>query len=124
MSSMDKLLTLPWHDAELTEIVIDRSAAGMRDTVQLGVIWPDRSKSCIEFYECYGLEANMNFGIVARETVRELRLQPDHPKLHLIRTMFPKGSWFDDLTCVVLEMNSTASKITIFASQIRITAHV
>lgn len=60
----------PWHDASLQSIYIDRQKPGEQDVVKLSIDWPDgHSSSTIEFHDCYAFAANMNFGIVACESI-------------------------------------------------------
>jgi hypothetical protein len=61
---------LPWHDAVILSIWIDRCRPGAADEVIIAMLWSDERRTRIRFFGCYGLEAKLNFGIVAGETVR------------------------------------------------------
>ena len=39
--------TLPWHDAELLEVTVDRRMAGECDEVRMRVAWPQGEKADI-----------------------------------------------------------------------------
>ena len=67
----DKFNSLPWHDAELLIVTVDRSNAGISDTVVLGVKWPDGMANNIVFSDCYFLDVRMNFGVISEESILE-----------------------------------------------------
>ncbi|MBP0482592.1 hypothetical protein [Sagittula salina] len=114
---LDSLTEIAWHDAWLLEIYIDRTEPGHRDVVRLVVEWSDEQPrpsepvTIVEFLECYGLEMEMNFGVIAAEAIDRLWLEPAHPKLAKIAQDFG----VDDVTCVCLRLGSTDSTIRIFA---------
>lgn len=61
---------LPWHDTTLRFIYIERQQPGLKDVIKLLIEWPnDMNASIIEFYDFYAFSANMNFGIVASESI-------------------------------------------------------
>lgn len=65
----------------------------------------------IEFIDCYRLEAALNMGVAADESVRAVWLEPDHPDIARLQTFFGVANLF----CWVLETNSTGSIIRIVA---------
>lgn len=107
---------LPWHDATILAIEIDRRRPGLADEVSLSMRWPDDRYSQIKFLECYGLEAMMNYGVIAAETVRTAVERDDTDGLGRIRDRWRNLdvdlSWLRSFT---IETNSTASTITVFA---------
>lgn len=119
---IDELLEFAWHDAEIIDINIDRSEPGHRDTVGFVVSWaewqprPEENISIVEFSNCYALEMQMNFGVIALETIHDVYLEPEHPKLFEIRNFYK----VENLNCIVFETNSTASFIRVFATSVRI----
>ncbi|WP_232503191.1 hypothetical protein [Parachlamydia acanthamoebae] len=125
ISSMDvNFDDLPWHDANLKDIHIDRSDPGNRDTVEILVEWPDGLISTIEFYDCYALKANMNFGIAANESIFTAQCLIDSDELNLIRNdWLSMGAKLESLKCFRINTNSTNSLIDVFAKNYRITDH-
>lgn len=113
---------LPWHDANLKYIHIDRSDPGNQDTVKILVEWPDGLASIIEFIDCYALKANMNFGIVANESILTAECLMDSEELNLIHNKWLKmGAKLKSLKCFRINTNSTNSLIDIFAKSYEIT---
>lgn len=113
---------LDWHDAKLVSILIDRSNPGERDTIILQIEWPDSDvTSSLEFYECYALSANMNFGIVADESILKAECFMNSEELELIRTKWGKvGVALESLKCYRINTNSTNSLINIYSLGFRI----
>jgi hypothetical protein len=111
----------PWHDAVLTEIRIDRSNPGYADSVELFIRWPGGRRSSVMFNDCYAMQAEMNFGIVAQETVRSFDVLIDDEMIDSVRAAFTAAKLaISDLKCFVLETNSTASSIKILARSVNI----
>ncbi len=108
---------LPWHDANLQTIYIDRQKPGEQDVIKLLIDWPDRiSASIIEFYDCYALTMNMNFGIVASESILSAECLADSKELDAFRKEWSKaGINLENLKCFKFITNSTNSTINIFA---------
>jgi len=107
---------LPWHDAELIEIIIDRSR---KDNVRLLIKWPEEYggiRVSIEFYSCYGLEANMHFGIVPPDFILEAECISQSLKLDDIKKTWKQmGLDLTELYCFRITTNSTNSTINIFS---------
>jgi len=120
---MDYLQTfnyLPWHDALLLSLDVDRSNPGEMDVVRLAIEWPDGSKSRLLFEDCYLLEATMNFGIIALESILEADCSTDSNQLTDIRKTWKNSNFpFDDMLCFRINTNSTNSLITICALSFR-----
>lgn len=109
----------PWHDAEILAIHIDRSEPGARDEIRVSVVWPDRSSTVIYFHDCYGFECSMNFGVVARETIRDASLSTTGTQLDdLRRTWENAGVSLSDVNEYRIVTNSTASVLVIFARSV------
>ena len=107
---------LHWHDAVILSIEIDRRRPGENDEVLLRVVWPDNQRERIRFFGCYGLEASLNFGMVAAETVVTADEFADTEGLKTIRDNWGRlGVDLATLKCFSIEMNSTASKIAVYA---------
>ncbi|MDH2382606.1 hypothetical protein [Bradyrhizobium sp. CER78] len=117
----DSFNSLPWHDAELQELSIDRRSPGARDEVRLQVVWPDGRQAALLFRDCYGMKAEMNFGVIAEERIAGASLIEDDQGLISIRDRWrPLGVPLDMLRCYRLETSSTASVIRIYAERFEI----
>lgn len=106
---------LPWHDAELKDIIIDRS----QDIVKILVHWPESyGDNCayIEFLNCYALKADMNFGIVPPDWILDAECIEESKELEDIKKTWAKmGIEIPGLRCYKLNTNSTNSDIKFFA---------
>lgn len=118
----DSLTALAWRDAWLLEIYIDRTEPGHRDTVRLVVEWPDAENrpvepvSIIDFHDCYALELDMGFGVIAEESIAGLTLEDDHPRLARIAEEF--GT--DDVACLRFDLANTHGTIRIFSRAVTV----
>ena len=100
---------LPWHDAVILGIEIDRGRPGAADEVRFSMLWPDDRHSEIRFLDCYALDARMNFGVVAAETVRSVIERDDTDTLRRIRDIWRNsGADLSALRSFTIETNSTA----------------
>ena len=107
---------LHWHDAVILSIEIDRRHPGEKDEVLLAVQWSDEQRERIRFFGCYGLEASLNFGVVAAETVMTADEFEDTERLKGIRDQWSRlGVDLSALRCFVIKTNSTASTIAVYA---------
>lgn len=108
---------LPWHDARLQSVYINRNNPGENDSITLKINWPESNIDCsIEFFDCYFLEANMNFGIVASESILSANYYQNSEKLDTIRNNWISFSVnLEDLTCFEFITNSTNSTIRIYS---------
>lgn len=113
--------SLPWHDAELLELRVDRRNAGKCDEVRLRIVWPHGDEAMLLFRECYAMTARMNFGIIAEERIAGASLIEDDPGLTSIRDRWkPLGVSLEMLRCYRLETSSTSSVIQIYAKQFEV----
>jgi hypothetical protein len=107
---------LPWHDATLIQLLIDRRLPGVRDEVCLQVVWPDGSQSMVKFSNCYAMKADLNFGVIADEQIASADVVDDEQGLADIRDRWrPLGVMLEKLRCYRLETSSTASVLRIYA---------
>jgi hypothetical protein len=112
---------LPWHDAQLLEILIDRRRPGECDEVRLQVVWPQGDHVTLLFRDCYAMTATMNFGVIADERVAAASEITEDPGLTSIRERWHRlGVPLDQLRCYRIETASTASVIQIYAKQFEI----
>lgn len=105
-----------WHDATLLGIRVDRRNPGLADVVALDIEWPDDRRETLQFTDCYGLDIDMNFGVVAVETILDAHVSDEDPGLIAIRSRWASmGMDLNYCRCYTIETNSTASKIRVFA---------
>lgn len=113
--------SLPWHDAELLELAVDRRNARERDEVRLRVVWPQGEQATLFFCDCYAMTAELKFGVIADERIAIASLIDDDPDLISIRSRWkPLGVSLDVLRCYRLEMSSTSSVIRIYAKRFEV----
>lgn len=114
-----KFNDLYWHDSVIENIFIDRSNPGNRDEVRIEVDWYDQPKSYLIFEDVYFANLNLNFGVVAPESIRKAFIITDD---NIITSLYEKmkGFWPHGLITYIIETNSTASEIKIVAKGFRI----
>lgn len=107
---------LPWHDAELKEIILKRD---QNDIVRIIIRWPDyyeASTVIIDFIDCYALQADMHFGVVPPDCILEANCIDESQELNNIKKIWAKiGLDLSGLHCYQIKTNSTNSIISIFA---------
>lgn len=108
---------LPWHDANLQRICINRQNPGENDSVSFLIEWPEESSlSSVEFYDCYAFNAQMNFGIVSSESILKAECINDSPEIKAICDKWLKiGVELANLKCYRIITNSTHSIIDVFS---------
>ena len=112
---------LPWHDAELLELSVDRRNAGERDEVRMRVVWPQGNEASLVFHDCYAMTAEMNFGVIAEERIANASVIEDDPGLTSLRDRWkPLGVPLEMLRCYRLETSSTSSVIRIYAKHFEV----
>lgn len=105
-----------WHDAEILSVSIDRREPGQRDEVALLVRLSDDRTREIRFRECYAFEAQMNFGVVAAESIGRAGCVQQSPRLaEIVQLWKSLGVDLGNLKCYEFTTNSTASIIRVFA---------
>ena len=114
-----KFSELPWHDAELLGVIIDRSSPGENDQVVINVRWPNGEQDSLIFSDCYALEAKMNFGVIAPESILNASLVDQSKELTEIRGKWARtGIDLQKLKCFEIETNSTASLLRIYSMHV------
>ena len=112
---------LEWHDAELIDIYIDRTMAGKSDTVKIAIKQANDRKIILIFTDCFALNLNMNFGIIAPENILDANILTESKQLSNIRNVWGKlGINLEKIKCFQIETNSTNSLIQIFALNYKI----
>ena len=104
-----------WHDAELVYIKIDRE----NDLVKITVRFPETdSDKTIEFVECYGLHAKMNFGFFSPDSILEAKIIATSKEMELIKhNWMQMGLALENLKCYQIVTNTSGSEINIFSNR-------
>lgn len=108
---------LEWHDATLNSINIDRSNAGLNDSIELHIVWPSGIENKLIFNDVYYANLSLNFGIIAEECISDANIIDDS-NIDLVKI---KEKWsklyegIKDLRGFEILTASTGSKIEIFA---------
>ena len=110
-----RFVDMPWHDAELRLVSIDRSRPGLADQVDLEIRWPDGTRGRVRFEDCYGADLSMHFGIVCSEAILTADEHDVSPRLEAIRKQWHPHVDLSRLRAFRIETSSTASVITVFA---------
>jgi len=118
----EEFLSYPWHDTEILNIVIDRRQPGDKDTVEISIRWPDDSYALLCFTDCYAAELQMNFGVVATESIYSVSYVVDRQDIAEIKKKWAPLLEMPNLVCFEIETNSTASNLRIYAMGCSITA--
>lgn len=108
---------LSWQDANLMSIYIDRQNPGEMDVIKIVIEWENSTLSSIfEFFDCYAFIANMNFGVLANESILYAECINDSQELKSIQEKWLKaGLKLENLKHFKIETNSTNSIINIFS---------
>ncbi|MBO4314371.1 MAG: hypothetical protein IKX24_00650 [Prevotella sp.] len=110
---------IDWHDAIIEKIMIDRNNPGINDTIVIFIICADNTKRNLRFNNVYWADLNMNFGMVASESiVKAISKGRDCSYVKEIYAKW-KGMINDvDLNYYEIETNSTGSIIKIIAKEV------
>jgi len=110
--------SLPWHDAELLNIIIDRRRPGTIDKIFFQIRWPDQKENVLCFSGCYLVKIAMNFGVVAAETIRFAEALDECKEItELVSRWENVGVHLSNLKCFDFVTNSTNSNLKIIASE-------
>ncbi|TYR30798.1 hypothetical protein FXV77_21780 [Sphingobacterium phlebotomi] len=111
---------LYWHDSVIKKIEIDRNNPGKTDTILFEIDWYDIGIKKILFEDVYWLRMDMNFGVVAEESIYEAYIAPNDD----IDIMRFNEKWHgilkDTLLCFIIKTASTGSEIKIIAKSCRV----
>jgi hypothetical protein len=106
-----------WHDATIKNIQINRANPGNDDTILFEIEWSENNeKLALVFKEVYWASMNLNFGIVADESILDA-IQLDGQNEDLV-TFYSKwkGTLNDQKLCIYkIDLNSTGGCIKIIA---------
>jgi hypothetical protein len=110
-----------WHDAVIKNIQIDRNNPGDKDTILFEIQWPQNNqKSFFIFEGVYWASFNLNFGIVADETILRAQLL-DSQDGDLVNLYSKWKGAMDDIKLFpyIIELNSTGGYIKIISKGFR-----
>jgi hypothetical protein len=111
-----------WHDAIIKNITINRNNPGIKDEIEIEIIWPDNDEKVNFVFEgVYWTKIDLNFGIVANENILQGYQLPNNNE----DLMNLYSSWKGFLGNVKLnvykiELNSTGGQIKIIAKGFRV----
>lgn len=111
-----------WHDAIIRNILIDRTNPGNDDSVSFEIEWTeDREKGVLIFEEVYWASMNLNFGIIADESIL-IATQLDEQNEDLAKFYSKWNGALNDvkLNTYKIELNSTGGEIKIIAKTFRV----
>ena len=118
---MENIEIINWHDAELLDIKIDRKLAGEKDEIELTILLTDSEILSLIFKDCYYADFQMNFGIVASESISDFFVDIDDPRTSDIKKIWEKLDVTLDIRCYNLITNSTNSVLKIYCKELFIT---
>jgi hypothetical protein len=120
-SMMNNFNDFYWHDAEIKEIIIDRHNPGNKDEIQFNILFPDKRKVIhFIFEEVYYASFDLNFGIIANETILQALILDNDMDLIKLYAGWKGHLNTIKLNAYFLELNSTGGKIKIIAKGFRI----
>ena len=107
---------LPWSDAILIAVSVDRSNPGIQDEVAVHVRWPDGRNARVVFLECRGARLALNFGVLGEDTIDRAYVDEDSKLLaDGRRRRAASGVLLPRLQCFRIETCTTASSLDILA---------
>lgn len=109
---------IEWHDSVLKEIFIDRKDPGNNDVLVLSIEFQDKSLKNIIFEDVYWSSLNLNFGVIADETIFEAFTEgKENEDLKRIYTKWKGYINNVDLNIYIFNLNSTGSSIKVIAKK-------
>ena len=107
---------IEWHDSVLKDIQIDRSKPGYKDIVKLVVITKKETRLNLIFESVYRADLQMNFNIIAEETIRSAEMRVKDKLLSsLIKKWKVISQESNNIKLFEINANSTNSTIRIYA---------
>jgi len=111
-----------WHDAIIRNIQIDRLNPGKEDSVVFEIEWPDeKGKATLVFEEVYWAMLNLNFGIIADETIlNAMVLDEDNEDLNNFYSKWRGAMNEVKLSTYKISLNSTGGEIKVISKGFRV----
>jgi hypothetical protein len=111
-----------WHDSVIKNITINRNNPGIKDEIEIEIVWDDNDERVnFVFEDVYWAKMDLNFGIVANENILQgyLLSSNDEDLMNLYSSW--KGFLGDiRLNVYEIELNSTGGRIKIIAKKFRV----
>lgn len=106
---------MEWHDARVLEIRIDRHDPGKRDAIFIDILWPDGCASTLTFSGCYKMNAAMNFGIIAEDSILFAEIIKESREIRELKETWGRmGVSIEGIMCFRISTNSTNSIIEMY----------
>jgi len=111
-----------WHDAIIKNILIDRRSPGILDEIVFDIEWTEeKGKVKFIFKDIYWANMNLNFGIVADETILNAFSMNDNDEDLIAFYSKWKGMMnVVNLNSYIINLNSTGGKIKIIAKGFKV----
>ncbi|MDP1834607.1 MAG: hypothetical protein Q8K75_01645 [Chlamydiales bacterium] len=106
---------LPWHDAELVDLQVNR----FKDRLRISVCWPDDDEGCItviQFVQCYLLKCNFNFAVAPPDHILVATYSETSPLLEEFKSVWNGLIDLSSLKNFSIHTNSSNSSIEILAT--------
>lgn len=110
-----------WHDAVIKSIIIDRENPGKKDEIQFNILFPNKHKVVYFVFEkVYYASFNLNFGIIADETILQASILENDTELTTLYVKWKEH--LDNIKFNVYEilLSTTGGKIKIIAGNFRV----
>jgi hypothetical protein len=111
-----------WHDSIIKNITINRDYPGIKDEIELEIVWADNEERVnFIFEDVYWAKMDLNFGIVVDENILQGYLLPSSDE-DLVNFYSKWNGLMDDIKLNVykIELNSTGGRIKIIAKGFRV----
>jgi hypothetical protein len=107
---------LPWSDATLVAVSVDRSNPGNQDEVAVHVRWPDGCNARVVFLECRSARLALNFGVLGEDAIERAYVDEGSEVLADCRQCWAaSGVLLPELQCFRIETCTTGSSLNILA---------
>lgn len=108
------------HDAEIVEILIERSEPGIKDQVIIEAFSNNLNYRLV-FEECYKVSLDLNMGVIAPESILSAKISKGSKELSSLKEKWKlHGVDLSKLKEFKINTNSTNSDIIIFAKKCEI----
>ena len=111
-----------WHDAIIKNIVINRNSPGIKDEIEMEIIFPDNNERVNFVFEgVYWVKMELNFGIIADESIlQSCLLKRDDKDLINLCSLWKDNVSNAELNVYEILLNSMGGKIKIIARKFKI----